>query len=103
MTRLRLIVCCYLSAFTYNVWAGGAQVNDNALGGRSDLANHKQEKMAGRANNVSAANAALNKNSNAKYALSTQEAHEKKPMSKEEKSALRRQINETETMYPKRN
>jgi hypothetical protein len=103
MTSLRLFVCCYLSAFAYTVWAGGPQANENALSDRNDLASHKQEKFAGRANNVSAVNAAANKNSNAKYSLNTQEAHEKKPLSKEEKSALRRQINETESMYPKRN
>ncbi|WP_133166944.1 hypothetical protein [Solimicrobium silvestre] len=60
---------------------------------------HKSEKMAGRAN-LSASNENTSKNPNAQF---IPPVHQKKPLSKEEKQALRRQVNETENKYPKRN
>jgi len=105
MTGLRFLICCYLSAFVCGAWAGGAQANaqmsDDRLVDRNEPGSHKQEKFAGRAN--SPANEVALKNPNAKYPLYTTESHDKKPLSKEEKRALRRQINETEIMYPKKN
>lgn len=103
MTSLRLFICCYLSVLTCDVWAGIIQADGNVATDRSDPVVHKQEKLAGRANNVSNVSGTVNKNLNAQYPVYTQEMRGKKPMSKEEKRALRRQINETETMYPKKN
>jgi hypothetical protein len=97
MTPIRLVVCCYLTALSYNALAQGVRANENKMDERIDAPIHRQEKMAGRANND-----AHNKNPSAQYPLYSQEAHEKKPLSKEEKRALRRQINETEIKYPRK-
>ncbi|MET3107461.1 hypothetical protein AAKU67_001471 [Oxalobacteraceae bacterium GrIS 2.11] len=105
MTGLRFLICCSLSALACAAWAGGAQTNvqasDDRPVDRNDPGIHKQEKFAGRANSQS--NEVALKNPNAKYPSYTTELHDKKPLSKEEKRALRRQINETEIMYPKKN
>jgi hypothetical protein len=91
-----------LCAFSYNVWADGLRPNENKAIEHGDIANVKQEKFAGRANNIAAVNGQSTKTPNVRYPLYTQDAHEKKPLSKDEKRALRRQISETENMYPKR-
>jgi hypothetical protein len=101
MNSLRLFFCCYFYALTSSVWAG-PQSDPNTEADRADVANHKTEKMAGRANYANGTAGATNKEASPKYPLYTQEARAKKPMSKEEKQALRRQINETESKYPKR-
>ena len=118
MTDFRLFSRCHLLALSF--WAcatsvGAAQVGDNTANskinskagskpaGQIDLAiAHKPEKLAGRANNASDTNAATGKNSNDRSASYLHEVHEKKPLSKEEKRALRRQVSETEGTYPQR-
>jgi hypothetical protein len=69
---------------------------------RGGMSNVRPEKFAGRANTVSDVNGKSNKAPNAQYPAYSKEGHEKKPLSREERLALRRQVNETETMYPKR-
>jgi hypothetical protein len=97
MTLIRLVACCYLTALSYTVCAQGVKANENKVDERIEAPIHRQEKLAGRANND-----AQNKNPAAQYPLYSQEMHEKKPLSKEEKRALRRQINETEIKYPRK-
>lgn len=99
MRRFQLLFCCLLTALSFTTQAQGARGNDVKLSDSSDSSERKQEKFAGRANN----NAGTNdiKKSNTHYPLYT-ETREKKPLSKEERRALRRQVNETETKYPRK-
>lgn len=99
MTSLRLFICCCLCAFTCNVLAATLQVGGPVDADHSNLIGHKQKKMAGRANYANG----FSGSTKVKYPLYTQEAREKKSLTKEEKQALRRQINETESKYPQKN
>ena len=96
MSRFRLFLCCFLSAFSYGAQAGAHE------GTNKPDATHRQEKLAGRAGGFSGVNDVQGKNRSA-YAQDAQDAHEKKPLSKEEKRALRRQVNEAEIRYPGKN
>jgi hypothetical protein len=100
MNHHRLMLCSFLYALTYNVWADGIRATDNKAVEQTEQVGHKQTKFAGRANNVSQAGAA---SKNGEFPFYTQESHEKKPLTKDEKRALRKQVNETENMYPKSN
>ena len=106
MTNFRLILCCCLSAyscaFSYSVLAEGLRPNENKTAEPSEMSNVSQEKFTGRANNPRDVNHKSTKAPNARNTVYAQEAREKKPLSKEERLALRRQINETENMYPKK-
>jgi hypothetical protein len=108
MTNFRLILCClsaYYCVFAYAAQADGMRSNEHNAIERGELANVRQGKFAGRANNASEVNGQPNKganSANAQYPIYSKDAPQKKPLSREERLALRRQINETETMYPKR-
>jgi hypothetical protein len=82
--------------------ADGLRMRDGRIDERADEPVHRQEKFAGRASTLTAANDPQNKFLNPQSAARIQDAHEKKPLSKEEKRALRRQINETENKYPRK-
>jgi len=103
MSRFRLMMICLCLALSCSTWARGLRAQDSRIGEHADEPARHQEKFAGRAGNVPPVVDAQNKSVNTQSAVHAQEAHEKKPLSKEERRALRRQINETENKYPRRN
>ena len=103
MSRFPLTLICLSFAVSCSAWANGMRVQDMRSDDHAEEPVHRQEKFAGRAGNVTAVVDAQNKSGNAQNAVRAQQAHEKKPLSKEERRALRRQINETENKYPRRN
>jgi len=103
MSRLRLLMVCMLSTLCYSAWADGLRTRDGRIDEHVDEPVRHQEKFAGRASTLTAANDPQSKIQNPQGSARIQDAHEKKSLSKEEKRALRRQINETENKYPRRN
>ena len=97
MRQIRLMLCSLFALLSYSAWAGGNQFNENKNDGRN--VHHKQERLAGRANlvNNNDRQARNSANQNSAWGAS---AHEKSLLSREERRALRRQINETESRYP---
>jgi len=98
MRPIRLMLCGFITLLSCSAWAGVNQFNDNTNGQRN--VHHKQERLAGRANLVNN-NDRQTRNPPAQNSTSISSAHEKSLMSKEERRDLRRQINETESKYPR--
>jgi hypothetical protein len=97
MRQLRLLIGCCLAVLSWN--ASSAQIGGgDGRGGEVPV--HKQPKFAGRANNLANASTPPSKAKEPEKQGTTSTA-ERKPMSQEERRALRRQISETEMKYPR--
>ena len=99
MSRLPLFLCCFLSSLSLPGLA-----DDTAVDGSKALAPavHKQEKFAGRAGRLADINNTTRQNSSQVSPSVDGPVHERKALTKEERRALRRQINESEVRYPRR-
>jgi len=95
MSRFRLLTCYFVFLLSCGAVAAKVGATENKV---DEMQGHKQEKFAGRADNLASVNDAQSKDRTSSFA----QAHEKKPLSQEEKRNLRRQINETEIRYPKK-
>jgi len=95
MRRLHLALCCFLSCFCLASLADEAAVNEPRP---VTFAQHnRQEKFAGRAVRQADAAGAPNQ-----AAQSNGEVRERKALTKEERRALRAQVNASMVRYPRR-
>lgn len=100
MNRIRLAVFCSLSALACAASAQGGRNVQVATRGTGEFAGHKSIKMAAPAEslpNAGGNNQALSGNVNAANAQ-----RPKRPLTKEEKQALRRQINAAGGLYARK-
>ena len=98
MLRLQCLLCSCLVAISLCAHADDTQADDSKA---VVPATHRQGKFARRAGNATNPNEATNKNGSLQE-QTVGESHEHKAMSKEERRALRRQINESVGKYPRR-
>jgi len=97
MLRLRLLLCCFLTCQCL-ISLAEAETPDTD---RSVIpVAHRQGKYAGRAGNYANLNDAQKQNFNQQNLTVAKDTQERKALSKEERRALRRQVNESVSKYP---